>query len=58
MTLSPTLFIYIGRQFLLWFLAVFFIMIAVIILVDAVELLRVVHTTASRELGDRILGIH
>ena len=40
MTLSPTLFIYIGRQFLLWFLAVFFIMIAVIILVDAVELLR------------------
>ena len=40
MTLSPTLFIYIGRQFLLWFLAVFFVMIAIIILVDAVELLR------------------
>ena len=40
MTLSPTLFVYIGRQFLLWFLAVFFIMIAVIVLVDAVELLR------------------
>ena len=40
MTLSATLFLYIGRQFLLWFLAVFFIMIAVIVLVDAVELLR------------------
>lgn len=40
MTLSPTLFIYIGRQFLLWFLAVFFAMIAVIILIDSVELLR------------------
>ncbi len=40
MTLSPTLFVYIGRQFLLWFLAVFFAMIAVIILADAVELLR------------------
>lgn len=40
MTLSPTLFIYIGRQFLLWFLAVFLIMIAIVILVDAVELLR------------------
>lgn len=40
MTLSPTLFIYIGRQFLQWFLAVFLIMIALIILIDAVELLR------------------
>ncbi|NKB48559.1 MAG: LPS export ABC transporter permease LptG [Alphaproteobacteria bacterium] len=40
MTLSPTLFIYIGRQFLLWFLAVFLAMIAVIILIDAAELLR------------------
>lgn len=40
MTLSPTLFIYIGRQFLQWFLAVFLIMIAIIILIDAVELLR------------------
>lgn len=40
MTLSPTLFIYIGRQFLFWFLAVFFVMITVIVLIDAVELLR------------------
>lgn len=40
MSLSPTLFFYIGRQFLLWFIAVFAIMIAVIVLVDAVELLR------------------
>jgi lipopolysaccharide export system permease protein len=40
MTLSRTLFVYIGRQFLLWFLAVFLVMIAIIILVDAVELLR------------------
>ncbi|MDH3738117.1 MAG: LptF/LptG family permease, partial [Alphaproteobacteria bacterium] len=40
MTLSPTLFIYIGRQFLFWFVAVFLSMIAVIILIDAVELLR------------------
>ena len=40
MTLSPTLFIYIGRQFLQWFLVVFLIMIAIIILIDAVELLR------------------
>jgi lipopolysaccharide export system permease protein len=40
MTLSPTLFIYIGRQFLLWFLAVFLAMIAVIVLIDSVELLR------------------
>jgi len=40
MTLSPTLFIYIGRQFLLWFLAVFLIMITIVILIDSVELLR------------------
>ena len=40
MTLSPTLFFYIGRQFLLWFLAVFFTMVAIIMLIDAVELLR------------------
>ena len=40
MTLSKTLFFYIGRQFLWWFLAVFIAMIAVIILVDAVELIR------------------
>jgi lipopolysaccharide export system permease protein len=40
MTLSPTLFIYIARQFLLWFLAVFVAMIAIIILIDSVELLR------------------
>ena len=40
MTLSPTLFYYIARQFLLWFLAVFLAMVAVIILIDAVELLR------------------
>ena len=40
MTLSPTLFLYIGRQFLLWFAAVFVTMIAIIILIDAVELLR------------------
>ncbi len=40
MTLSTTLFVYIARQFLFWFLAVFLSMIAVIVLVDAVELLR------------------
>ncbi len=40
MSLSPTLFVYIARQFLFWFMAVFLTMIAVIILVDAVELLR------------------
>ena len=40
MTLSKTLFFYIGRQFLWWFLAVFIAMIAVIILVDSVELIR------------------
>ncbi len=40
MTLSKTLFFYIGRQFLWWFLAVFIAMIAIIILVDTVELIR------------------
>lgn len=40
MTLSKTLFFYIARQFMLWFLAVFLTMVAVIILVDTVELLR------------------
>jgi lipopolysaccharide export system permease protein len=40
MILSKTLFVYIARQFLWWFLAVFVAMIAVIILVDAVELIR------------------
>ena len=47
MTLSPTLFIYIGRQFLIWFLAVLFSMIAVVILIDAVELIRRSATKAD-----------
>jgi lipopolysaccharide export system permease protein len=47
MTLSKTLFFYIGRQFLWWFLAVFVAMIAVIILVDAVELIRRSSTKAD-----------
>jgi len=46
MILSRTLFIYIGRQFLFWFVAVFLAMVAVIILIDAVELLR---RSASKE---------
>lgn len=40
MTLSVTLFAYLARQFLFWFVAVFLTMIAVIVLVDSVELLR------------------
>lgn len=40
MLLSRTLSIYIGRQYFVWFLIVFLTMVALIILVDAVELLR------------------
>jgi len=47
MTLSPTLFMYIGRQFLIWFLVVLFSMISVVILIDAVELIRRSATKAD-----------
>lgn len=40
MRLSPTLSTYIGRQFLVWFLAVLGGMLAIIYLLDTVELLR------------------
>lgn len=40
MFLSSTLTAYIGRQFLLWVIAIFLAMTAVILLVDTVELLR------------------
>src|SRR3546814_7483718 len=37
---SRTLAFYIGRQFLTWFAVMFFTILAVIVLIDAVELLR------------------
>src|SRR3546814_5850690 len=40
MFLSRTLSFYIGRQFLTWFAVMFFTILAVIVLIDAVELLR------------------
>ncbi|WP_114391881.1 LPS export ABC transporter permease LptG [Oleisolibacter albus] len=40
MRLSTTLSVYIGRQFLLWFLVVLAVMLSIIYLLDTVELLR------------------
>lgn len=47
MRLSPTLSAYIGRQFLLWFMAVLGVMLAIIYLLDTVELLRRAATKAD-----------
>ena len=51
MQLSTTLARYVGRQFLFWFAAAFFSLIAVLLVVDFVELMRRAASKPSATLG-------
>ncbi len=51
MRLSPVFSVYVGRQYLLWFLAVFAILTGIVLLVDCVELLRRASSRDGVSLG-------